>query len=93
MGCPGGHLAPPDGRQMIAAPGKGVAILGTGSTVALRQWTSKKSLQETPRIFLFFFFFGLYWVFVAAHRLSLVVVCCLLIAFTSLVVEHRLWGT
>ena len=44
---------------------------------------------------LFFFFnkviyFQLCWVFVAAHRFSLVVVCGLLVAVASLVAEHRL---
>ena len=47
-------------------------------------------------------YFWLFWVFVAIHGLSLVaasgghslvVVCGLLTAVTSLVSEHRLWGT
>ena len=35
-----------------------------------------------------FFFFLLYWVFFATRGLSLVAVCGLLTAVTSLVVEH-----
>ena len=45
-----------------------------------------------PDIFtcIFFFFFWLRWVFFAAHGLSLVVVCGLLIVVASLVAEHGL---
>ena len=39
---------------------------------------------------LYFTYFWLYWVFIAAHGLSLVVVRGLLIAMTFLVAEHRL---
>ena len=41
-------------------------------------------------IYLFLFSFWLHGVFVAAHGLSRVVVCGLLIAVASLVAEHRL---
>ena len=50
--------------------------------------------------FIFLIYFGLHWVFVASHRLSLVfsnegysivAVCGLLIVVSSLVAEHRLW--
>ena len=41
----------------------------------------------------YLFYFGLCWVFIAAHGLSLVVVNGLLIAEVFLVAEHRLWGT
>ena len=39
-------------------------------------------------IYLFYFWLG--WVFTAAYRLSLVVVCGFLIVEASLVAEHRL---
>ena len=40
--------------------------------------------------FLILFIYWLHWVFVAAHSLSLVVVCRFLVVVASLVVEHRL---
>jgi len=43
--------------------------------------------------FFYLFYFGLCWVFTAAHGLSLVVANRLLIAEVFLVAEHRLWGT
>ena len=39
---------------------------------------------------IYLFIFWLRWVFVAAHRLSVVVVSGLFIAVASLVVQHRL---
>ena len=40
-------------------------------------------------IYLFiYFYFGLHWGFVAAHRLSLVAVCRLLVAVAPVVAEH-----
>ena len=42
------------------------------------------------KLFILFIYFWLHWVFVAAHRLSLVAVCGLLIVVASLVAEHGL---
>ena len=50
-------------------------------------------LKKIFKVYLFiylFIYFWLCWVFVAAHRLSLVTVCRLLIALASLVAEHSL---
>ena len=56
--------------------------------------------EETTQGILLFVYFWLHWVFIASCRLSLVtasrgyplVVCGLIIAMASLVVEHRPWG-
>ena len=58
-------------------------------------------LEREEGLWSFFFFFWLYWVFAAAHGLSLVaasegcalvVVLRLLVVLASLVAEHRPWG-